>query len=210
MLSMPIQPFDTSLSRVQREFKSYVLMLTKLRIIYRFRHLPNRRMFGIPTPRTLAVYVSIEIQLLRWIIYAYNNPIIDQRGRYVFDFDKLQSEAVKQLIVALRQQQSLKVIAAKAIEALHHLYFPLDSSRTAFYYFAEPLHAFFGILCLTEGGAPQPLDIVPQFCARMQFSMRLCGYHHLYTNYAQVYERKNKFSVSGREHMDGVAGYVHI
>ena len=128
-----------------------------------------------------------EIQLLRCTISAFQEPILDKDGHYVFNFDKPQTKAIAELIRSLDALDSLRTVAKRVVEVLHHLYFPSKGSRSVFNTFAEPVAAFFGILCLTHNGAPRPVVDVPPICARLQFSMRLRGYHYLFTNFSETY-----------------------
>jgi hypothetical protein len=128
-----------------------------------------------------------EIQLLRCTISTFKEPILDKNGHYIFNFDVPQTKAIINLIRSLDGREPLRTVAERVVEVLHHLYFPSKCSRSVFHTFAEPIAAFFGILCLTYEGAPRTVAEVPQTCARLQFSMRLRGFHHLFTDFTATY-----------------------
>jgi hypothetical protein len=150
-------------------------------------HHHNRQKFTIPIPDTLYIYVVTEVQLLRWLIFAFTEPILDKEGHYVFNFDKPQIDAITGLIASLREREPLRTMAKWVVEVFHRLYFPSQPSRSVFNTFAEPVSAFLALQCLTTEGAPIPLEEIPPLCARLQFSMRLRGYHYLFTNYMATY-----------------------
>lgn len=112
---------------------------------------------------------------------------MDKNGHYLFNFDVPQTTAIAALIASLDALDPLRTVAKRVVEVLHYLYFPSKISRSVFHTFAEPIVAFFGILCLTINGVPRPVTDVPQICARLQFSMRLRGFHHLFTDFTTTY-----------------------
>lgn len=134
------------------------------------------------------MYVGTEIQLLRWIIFVFKEPILDKDGHCVFNFDKPQIDALTGLIASLRTQSQLRTVSKWVVEALHRLYFPSQPNRSAFNTFAEPVSVFFALQSLMENTAPRPLEEIPPLCARLQFSMRLRGYHHLFTDFTATYD----------------------
>ena len=153
-------------------------------------HHLNRQKFSIPKSSTISVYVVQEIQLLRWIMLMFEEPILDKDGHYIFKLDKPQITAITGLIKALRTLEPLRTVATckLVVEVLHRLYFPSQPSHSVFNTFAEPIIAFFAIQCLsTKDCAPRPLEEVPQLCAKLQFSIWLRGYHYLFTNFTATY-----------------------
>ncbi|KDR65495.1 hypothetical protein GALMADRAFT_217526 [Galerina marginata CBS 339.88] len=149
--------------------------------------LPRKERFTIPRTSTLSIYVTIELLLLRWLLYALENPILDRDGNPLFKFDVLQSKSLGDLIDGARNHESVKDLAPRVVQALHYLYFPSDPSRSALDVTIEPVGAFLAILCLTSEGAPRPVADVPHYCARLQFSIRGRGFHHLAMTHVTLY-----------------------
>lgn len=154
----------------------------------------KQQRFTIPSLGTLIIYVATEVLLLRRLIHIYEKPILNQSGKPIFDFDSDQSSALKSLIQAARADKPLAIVAGLAMNALHHLYFPSNPDRAAFNLHIEPLNTFFGTLCLTDDGAARPLEDVPHYCGRIQFAMRLCGFHYLFTTHARLYPQPTSYN----------------
>ena len=131
--------------------------------------------------------------LLRQLIHVYEHPIFDQSGKPIFDFDNDQSDALESLIHAARTHKPLATVAGLAVIALHHIYFPSNPDRAAFNMHIEPLNAFFGLLCLTDDGSACPLDDVTHYCSRIQFAMRLRGFHYLLTTHVRLYSQPTSY-----------------
>ena len=121
------------------------------------------------------------------MIHVYEHPIFDQTGEPIFNFDNDQSDALKKLIRAARTHKPIAVVAGLAVNALHQIYFPSNPDRAAFNMHIEPVNAFFGLLCLTDDGAARPLEDVTHYCSRIQFAMRLRGFHYLFTTHVRLY-----------------------
>lgn len=128
---------------------------------------------------TLSHYVLTEIQFLRWMIYAYHQAIMNQHGKCLFDFNENQIGALEALTKALHAGHPGEV-AKEVVQTFHAFYFPVNSNRSALDVFAEPLNAYLALLCLHENGTPRTLSDSSHYCARLQFSIRLRGFHHLF------------------------------
>ena len=127
------------------------------------------------------------------MIHVYEHPIFDQIGNPIFNFDNDQSNALKSLIEAARTHKPLAAVAGLAVITLHHIYFPSNPDRAAFNMHIEPVNAFFGLLCLTDDGAARLLDDVTHYCSRIQFAMRLRGFHYLHTTHVRLYYQPTSY-----------------
>ena len=114
------------------------------------------------------------------MIYAFNNVLVKKDGDPVFHFDEEQTSTMTHLIQSLQDHHPIEAVANRVIEALHSFYIPLDLDRSVYDTFAEPLVTFIALQCLTEEGSPRQLPDIPSLCSRVQFSMRLRGYHYLW------------------------------
>jgi len=113
------------------------------------------------------------------MIYAFNHVVMNQQGKCVFDFSQNQMDALAALIDALRVGIPGEV-AKHVVWTFHAFYFPTNTDRSALNSFAEPLNAFLALLCLHKNGLPRALGDGSHYCARLQFSIRLRGFHHLF------------------------------
>jgi hypothetical protein len=97
-------------------------------------------------------------------------------------FNKQQREAVATLDHLLHAEQFHIPMAEKARYAvLESIYFPRDNTETALRPFTSPLMAFAAMCCLEQhGGAVYaPIFLLPPKLSKMQFSVRLAGFHKL-------------------------------
>jgi hypothetical protein len=113
------------------------------------------------------------------MIYAFNQVVMNQHGKCIFDFDQNQIGALKTLIQALHAGHPGEV-TKRVVQTFHAFYFPTNPGRSALNVFAEPLNAFLALLCLHENSTPRTLNDSSHYCARLQFAIRLRGFHHLF------------------------------
>lgn len=102
----------------------------------------------------------------------------------MFQFDADQAKNLRKLDKLMTSDRvPLYEIAEAVIATLYSLYFPASPENAAFDKFGQPLIAYIAILSLTPKGAPIPLSSLPVFLAKVQFSMRLRAYQHIYTRF---------------------------
>lgn len=158
--------------------------------------LHNRHPFKIPTlHKTLIAYANFEFGFLRFIVNAFEDPVLDRTGKPLFEFDGPQGRALSNLVYSLEKRESIAQVSPLAVEALHHLYFPANPDRCAFNSFIEPASSFFAMICLTSEGVARPIKEVTPFCAKMQFSMRLRGLHYLYTTHRDYVSQSHLLTI---------------
>jgi len=127
--------------------------------------------------------------MLCWFIHVVENPILDVNGEALFNFDRIQIQSLQDLIISMKEGETVKGLIPTVLRVLHSLYFPHDPSRAGLNVNTEPVNVFFGILAQLESGAPRALTDIPPICARLQFSIRLRGFHYLVTTHIQFYKQ---------------------
>ncbi|RXW11221.1 hypothetical protein EST38_g14634 [Candolleomyces aberdarensis] len=120
------------------------------------------------------------------MIYFYNHPIYriskSRTQTPVFCFDERQKACLKNLTETLQEGLAPPgTVADDVMDTLHALYFPDSPESASFDVFSDVLTVYISLMCLTIEGSPVDLSQIPVFLAKVQFSMRLRAYHHIYT-----------------------------
>jgi hypothetical protein len=142
------------------------------------------------------------------MIYAFRHPIMNRAGQCVLDFDQKQMAALAALINSLPTGR-IGEIAKFVIHALHTLYFPSNSVRLALNTYAEPLNAFFALLFLTKDHMAMPLKYATHYCARLQFLIRLRGFHHMFLHAKMTVEKLSTNTVVADDEAPSSTSYSH-
>ncbi|KAG6908067.1 hypothetical protein DXG01_006256 [Tephrocybe rancida] len=138
--------------------------------------------FLVPNPQTLLQgYFPAELQLLQRVLELFRRKVRRTDGRLILDVDDDQEDALKTLDQSLNQGDGVEIIAKHITTVFHCLYFPKSGDCFFFDKYANPITAVLALSFLSPDGTPRTIGEIPPICAKIQFSIRLRGYHHLHT-----------------------------
>ncbi|KAL0952268.1 hypothetical protein HGRIS_006558 [Hohenbuehelia grisea] len=149
-------------------------------------------------PTTLGIYCTVQEMLICALAKHISKPILSRDGtKTLFALTPVQERCARDLIASLHIDRSTPLsmqerhnALPKMYKLLYQIYFPPPTTKFLRQSFASPLIAFLATMWLKKDGSYLEIQELTPYLAKVQFMMRLAGFHKIYESFQAVEEEE--------------------
>ncbi|KAL0960395.1 hypothetical protein HGRIS_005436 [Hohenbuehelia grisea] len=153
---------------------------------------------------SLLIYCALQEMLICALAKHLAKPVRSRDGKStLFRLTAVQARAIRELLVSLfidrsepLNEDERRFAVDRMYNMLYTIYFPPPKARILSDLFSSPLIAFLAAQWIRKDGTYLEIHEFTPFLAKMQFMMRLAGFHNIHESFQAIKEEQDSLSAN--------------